>query len=75
MKKSYKVLIQIAYYAVCIMIVIGCYFFLGRFIPQPWPGIVSASAAFLMNETLGRQLLCRLWGIDPGSTLDFFRKK
>lgn len=75
MRKIYKVFIQIIYFVVGIMIVIGCYYFMDRFIPKPWPGIVSAAVVLLINETLGRQLLFHLWGIDRGSILDFFKKK
>lgn len=76
MRKISKVVIQILYFAVGIILVVGCYFYMMNwFIPKPWPGIVSASAALLINETLGRFLLRRLWEIDRGSVLDFFRKK
>lgn len=74
MRKSCKVFIQIIYFVVGTMIVVGCYFFMDWFIPKPWPGIASVSAALLINETLGRYLLRRLWGIDRGSVLDFFKK-
>lgn len=75
MRKTCKVFIQIIYLAAGIMLVVGCYFFMDWFIPRPWPGIASAAAALLINETLGRQLLRRLWGIDRGGVLDFFKKK
>lgn len=74
MKKVYKVFIQILYFLVGIIIIIGFYFFMERFISEPWPGIVSAALALLINYTLGHYLLHRLWGVGNGSFFRYFRK-
>lgn len=74
MKKSLKVFIMTAYFAVGITIVAAPYLWLDGFISKPWQGILSATAALLINETLGRYLLRRLWGIDWGGIFGIFKK-
>ncbi len=67
MKKIYKIFIQVIYFLIGAAIVVGCYFLAADFITKPWPGILCALAALLINETLGRYLLWKLWGISRSS--------
>mgnify|MGYP006987436935 CR=1 FL=1 len=75
MKKIYKILIQIIYFIIGAAVVVGCYFLAEGLIPKPWPGILCALAALLINETLGRYLLWKLWGISRSGIFDYRRKR
>ena len=75
MKKIYKILIQIIYFIIGAAVVAGCYFLAAGFIPKPWPGILCALTALILNETLGRYLLWKLWGISRSGIFGSRRKR
>lgn len=75
MRNIHKAFVQIIYLVLGVVVVMGSYILAERFIPKPWPGILSASVALLMNETIGRCILRKLWGISIGSIFDSQRKQ